>query len=145
MAAESKLQDYIEKAGSVLASIGRAVLDGGQVKAAFFQGFDELGAALKAFPDSIQVDEPGTAFNPLFRDRDGVTPAHAAAGGSEPAAMPSPSQIAAGQAPGSIHGDTQPVSRQNLPSPSEIASDPKPYLPPKEQGNVHGQERGRDL
>lgn len=32
--------------------------------AALRQGAKELGAALKAFPESISVDEPGTAFNP---------------------------------------------------------------------------------
>jgi hypothetical protein len=28
------------------------------------QGADEIGQALKAFPDSIQVQEPGTILNP---------------------------------------------------------------------------------
>jgi hypothetical protein len=28
------------------------------------QGIDELGVALKAFPDAIQVQEPGTVWNP---------------------------------------------------------------------------------
>jgi hypothetical protein len=28
------------------------------------QGADEMGMALKAFPDSISVDEPGTILNP---------------------------------------------------------------------------------
>ncbi|HEX4607050.1 MAG TPA: hypothetical protein VH092_02490 [Urbifossiella sp.] len=32
--------------------------------AALRQGGKELGAALKAFPESISIDEPGTAFNP---------------------------------------------------------------------------------
>ena len=32
--------------------------------AALRQGAKELGAALKAFPDSIAIDEPGTVFTP---------------------------------------------------------------------------------
>lgn len=32
--------------------------------AALRQGGKELGTALKAFPDSISIDEPGTALNP---------------------------------------------------------------------------------
>ena len=36
----------------------------GALQAALRQGAKEVGAALKAFPDSISVDEPGTAFNP---------------------------------------------------------------------------------
>ncbi|QJW98440.1 hypothetical protein [Frigoriglobus tundricola] len=32
--------------------------------AALRQGGKELGAALKAFPESISIDEPGTALNP---------------------------------------------------------------------------------
>ena len=32
--------------------------------AALRQGAKEIGTALKAFPDSISVDEPGTALNP---------------------------------------------------------------------------------
>jgi hypothetical protein len=36
----------------------------GTLKAAGRQGIDELGAALKAFPDSIQAQESGSIFNP---------------------------------------------------------------------------------
>ena len=36
----------------------------GALAAAGRQGAKELGEALKAFPDSISVSEPGTAFNP---------------------------------------------------------------------------------
>lgn len=36
----------------------------GALRAAGRQGFDELGQALKAFPESIQSHEPGTLFNP---------------------------------------------------------------------------------
>lgn len=36
----------------------------GALLAALRQGGKELGTALKAFPDSISVDEPGTVLNP---------------------------------------------------------------------------------
>lgn len=36
----------------------------GALQAAGRQGAKELGEALKAFPDSISVSEPGTVFNP---------------------------------------------------------------------------------
>ena len=40
----------------------------GTIDAFLRQGANELGAALKAFPDSLQVDEPGAVFNPLYSD-----------------------------------------------------------------------------
>src|ERR1700722_9765700 len=40
----------------------------GPVAAALRQGADEIGMALKAFPDAIQTHEPGSVFNPLFSD-----------------------------------------------------------------------------
>ena len=36
----------------------------GALSAAMRQGGKELGTALKAFPDSISVDEPGTVLTP---------------------------------------------------------------------------------
>ncbi len=41
-----------------------SITEGGHVKAAFRQGADEIGEALKAFPDSISVQEPGAILNP---------------------------------------------------------------------------------
>jgi hypothetical protein len=49
---------------SVMAAMWNAVTADGTLAAAARQGVDELGAALKAFPDSIQVQETGTIFNP---------------------------------------------------------------------------------
>lgn len=48
----------------VVGSVIDAILDDGVIAAAGRQGIGELGQALKAFPDSIQVEEPGTLFNP---------------------------------------------------------------------------------
>ena len=45
-------------------AIGKAITADGTLEAAYRQGFDEIGEALKAFPESIQVQEPGTILNP---------------------------------------------------------------------------------
>lgn len=89
-------------AASVVGKVYDAVMEGGQIQAAGRQGIDELSAALKAFPDAIQCEEPGTAFHPLYRNMPG-----------------------------------------EVPSPSEVASDPAPHLPP-DHGNVHGPEMGQE-
>jgi len=47
-----------------LGKLWNAITADGVLAAAGRQGFDELGAALKAFPESIQREEPGTIFNP---------------------------------------------------------------------------------
>lgn len=41
-----------------------ALMKDGHIAAAARQGADEIGQALKAFPDSIGVDEPGALWNP---------------------------------------------------------------------------------
>jgi hypothetical protein len=49
---------------SVISKMWDAVTRDGTVPAFFRQGADELGAALKAFPDSIQSPEAGTIWSP---------------------------------------------------------------------------------
>ena len=49
--------------GTASLLVHKATQDG-HLAAAGRQGIDELGAALKAFPDAIQTQEPGTIFNP---------------------------------------------------------------------------------
>jgi hypothetical protein len=46
-------------------TVTEPVMRDGFLKAAFLQGTDELWQAMKPFPDSIQVHEPGTFMNPL--------------------------------------------------------------------------------
>lgn len=80
-------------AAGVVANVYNAVKEGGQIQAAGRQGIDELGAALKAFPDAIQMDEPGTAFNPLYRNMEGEPPSPGVLVVAETAApLPSPSE-----------------------------------------------------
>src|SRR5215207_5478682 len=82
-------------AAGVIGKMYDAAMEGGQLQAAGRQGIDELGAALKAFPDAIQCDEPGTAFNPLYRNMEGEPPSAGLDGGADIAApLPSPSEIA---------------------------------------------------
>ena len=49
---------------SLVAKVWDAITKDGHLAAAGRQGLDELGMALKAFPDSIGVDEPGAIWNP---------------------------------------------------------------------------------
>lgn len=121
MADENEERGFMSWAEGVVSSVVSNGYLGGELQAAARQGFNELGAALKAFPDSIQIDEPGATFNPLYRDLPGDSPA-----------LPSPAEIAS-QSP--VYGESQQESVQ-LPSPSEIAN--QQY--PPEQGSVHGQE-----
>jgi hypothetical protein len=53
-----------EMLGNIIGKAAEAIVRDGTLEAAGRQGLDELGAALKAFPDSIQVQEAGTVFNP---------------------------------------------------------------------------------
>jgi hypothetical protein len=61
----------------------------GTLAASFRQGADEMAVALKAFPESISVDEPGTILNP--------TQGEIAADRKQK--LPSPSEIAADKQP----------------------------------------------
>jgi hypothetical protein len=135
--------DRQEASASVAAGVvGYVVANaylGGQLQAGFRQGVGELGAALKAFPDAIQVDEPGQAFNPLYRDMPGDPPSDRS--GPEPATPknPSPSQIA--KETGSVYGEAK-ARGKDLPSPSQIAKQEPASRPDNAQGREHGQDRG---
>ena len=53
-----------DRSPSLVARVWDAITKDGHLAAAGRQGADELATALKAFPDSIGVDEPGTIWNP---------------------------------------------------------------------------------
>jgi hypothetical protein len=55
---------FFAAVASAASKLWHAVTDDGHLEAFGRQGIDELGAALRAFPDSIQVDESGTLWNP---------------------------------------------------------------------------------
>jgi hypothetical protein len=55
----------ISGAASMAGKVWDAVMEDGTIAAAGRQGLDELGQALKAFPDSIQGQAYGTMGNPL--------------------------------------------------------------------------------
>lgn len=119
---------------SALTSTWNAMTKDGTLAAAGRQGADELGMALKAFPDSIQADEPGTLWNPTqgeiaaARSPDLPSPSEIArngkdgqADGHREAASMSPSQAAKANA-ADLYGPEQ-AREQPLPSPGEIARD----------------------
>ena len=121
-----------------VASVFHAVTRDGTLAAAFRQGANEIGHALKAFPDSIQVHESGTILSPTQGEIAAARDAHDSAHAPAPSTLardsvgtvhgqeqahsptpPSPGEIARGQAD-TVHGQTQ-GSVQAPPSPSDIA------------------------
>ncbi len=139
---------------SGLASTWNAVTKDGTIAAAMRQGADEIGMALKAFPDSIHVEEPGTILNPTQGEiasargqapspsttmspgaiaKDGTGAVHGQdQGQAKGASSPSPSEIAK---EGSANGkDMSPSRDQAQPSPGEIA---------RERGDVLEQEKAK--
>jgi hypothetical protein len=97
-------------AASVFGKVWNALTEDGVLAAAGRQGIDELGAALKAFPDAIQVQETGTLWNPtqgeIAADRQ-----HTRQGRNRGSSIgpphPWPSEIAKANQhqPGKDHGD----------------------------------------
>jgi hypothetical protein len=140
MAGEREQQ---KPAGGFLASIYDGVMKGGEIQAFFRQGVAELGAALKAFPDSIQIDEPGTVFNPLYSDIAADKREHGRGPGPMAPAkadLMSPGELARSNATATVHGQSVAPDKKLLPSAGEIAGDQQPHQP----GPDHGQEQGKD-
>jgi hypothetical protein len=77
------------KSPSLVARVWDAINKDGYIAAAGRMGLDELAVALKAFPDSIGVDEPGTIWNPTQGE---------IAADRKPT-LPSPSEIAKDKSP----------------------------------------------
>ena len=63
-AQEHKNESFLQAAAGVIGSVYRAIMKDGTIAAFGRQGVSELGEALKAFPESIQVREVGTIFAP---------------------------------------------------------------------------------
>jgi hypothetical protein len=49
---------------NVVMRVLQAINKDGTLAAAWRQGADEIGVALRAFPDSVHAEEPGTILNP---------------------------------------------------------------------------------
>jgi hypothetical protein len=58
------IESVILGAAAAVGKLWAAITADGVLAAAGRQGMDELGAALKAFPDTLQQDEVGTLWNP---------------------------------------------------------------------------------
>ena len=114
MATGTEANRFFEQAGQVIAAAMNHAMKDGTIAAAGRMGIDELGAALKAFPDSIQQQETGSIWNPTQ--------------GEVAEARSDHSEAAIGM-------DHKPW----LPSPSQIAAETKPYQPEAEQGRQHDQ------
>lgn len=105
----------------------------GHLAAAGRQGIDELGQALKAFPDAVQAQEAGTIFNPTQGE---VAAARRESMYGHGRTAATPSEIARmNRASHDLHG-----KEQETRSPSEIAAD-------RGAEQEQGQERapGREL
>ena len=141
-----RLKDFIVGAGQEVAqdnssggTLGEAIRSASDSRgaeplwAAWRQGGDELGQALKAFPDSIQAHaEPGQIFEPLYSDI-----VSARDNGTQP--LPSPSQIAnEGNAVATVESPAQQAEQPRAMTPSELANDGKAA------DTVHGPDRQAD-
>lgn len=77
---------------TMIAKAFGAIMADGTIAAAARQGIDELGAALKAFPDSIQREEVGTLWTPTQAE---ITASRRQGGGvASHQRQPWPSEIA---------------------------------------------------
>jgi hypothetical protein len=142
MATESELDAYFTKAAEKIAAAYPHAMRGGELQAFIRQGFNELGAALRAFPDSIQVDEPGQVNRPLFHDivedrkSYDATPRPPSRGNEPtPGPPPSPGQIAA-------EAQAQDAGRPDQPQ-ATVQGNIHGYQGGNQaHGNVHGPEHG---
>ena len=82
MAEQKAAQQQDDRKPGMIGRAVHAITKDGMLAAAFRQGASELAQALRAFPDSIHAEEPGTLLNP--------TQGEIADGRS----LPSPSEIA---------------------------------------------------
>lgn len=93
-----------------MAKLWNAITSDGVLAASARQGADELGAALKAFPDAIQVQETGTLWNPtqgeIAADRQQSRHSGSSSSYSSSSRPPWPSEIASAHRnqPGKDHG-----------------------------------------
>ena len=130
-------------AKSALSSTFNAVMKDGTLAAAGRQGIDELGMALKPFPDSIQSTVPGTIWNPTQGEIAASRSNANAAANDNAALLPSPSEIARGNSSADLYGPEQ-AKNQPLPSPSEIARDNGNVFAAEKKGYVERENDRRD-
>jgi hypothetical protein len=104
--------------GTIIGKVWNAITEDGHLAAAARQGADELGAALKAFPESIQTQETGTIWNPTQ------------------------GEVTASRSQGRHTGRNSSYSASSLPPhpwPSEVANRNR-----NQPGNDHGHDNGHD-
>ncbi len=91
-------QKQVNESNGVIGAAVAAITKDGMLAAAFRQGATELAMALRAFPDTIHAEEPGTFLNPTQGEI------------ADNRKLPSPSEIAADKTPhrpenGQDHGN----------------------------------------
>lgn len=109
---------------TIVSKVWHGITKDGTLAAAGRQGADELGAALKAFPDSIQTQESGTVWNP--------TQGEIAAGRSS-------GRHYTGKGYSSYYSSYSSSSQPPHPWPSEIAA-----MPPPAQDRDPGPDQSHD-
>ena len=102
----------------MVSKLWNALTSDGTLAAAGRQGLDELGAALKAFPDAIQTQETGSIWNPTQ------------------------GEIAASRSRGKHSGTYTSFSTHPRPWPSEVAREHK-HRP--ESGKDRGHDAGQSM
>lgn len=130
--------------GSLIGGLYNAVMRGGEIQAAFRMGIDEIGQALKAFPDSVQARaEPGGLFEPLHSD---ISAARDQYGPRD--SLPSPGDIANGRnftaaerEDGNVQGrgTSENTIRDSLPSPGDIANG-RNFTAAERDGGLHDEK-----
>lgn len=114
---------------TVIAKVWHGLTSDGTLAAAARQGADELGSALKAFPESIQVQETGSIWNPTQ---------------GEIAADRSNANAATGKGFSSTHTAYSASSLPPHPWPSEVARDTA-YQPGQDRSAGHDQSHDQSL
>ena len=106
---------------TMVAKAWNAIMADGVIASFARQGIDELGTALKAFPDSIQREETGTLWSPTQ------------------------AEITASRKHGGINGGFSPNSGQSRqPWPSEIAEQNR-HQPGPDHGHDNGHDNGHSM
>ena len=104
----------------LVAKVWHGLTKDGTLAAFMRQGADELGAALKAFPDAIQTQETGTVWNPTQ------------------------GEIASRRSPGNHSGNYISFSNHPHPWPSEVARENR-HRPDTGKGRDHGHDAGHSM
>jgi hypothetical protein len=106
---------------AVVSTVWKAITKDGTLAAAGRQGADEIAAALRPFPETIHIDEPGTILNPTQGEIGEARKPHLS---------------------GHHRSFYTQADVHNGPSPSEIAKNKQTYVPDQNRQQQHEHELG---